>query len=46
MAELGELAPTVVGFSDGIPLENLGLLRQILDYSQPLGKPIACAGDR
>ncbi len=42
MTELGELATAgVVGFSDGKPLENLALLRRILEYLKPLGKPIA-----
>ncbi len=42
MAALMELAPAgVVGFSDGQPLGNLGLLQQILIYARPLGKPVA-----
>ncbi len=45
LSELGELASgdpasQVVGFSDGRPLEPLNLLRRVLDYAQPLGKPV------
>jgi dihydroorotase len=42
MSELAELAAAgVIGFSDGQPLQNLGLLQNLLDYLQPLQKPIA-----
>ncbi|NEQ73699.1 MAG: dihydroorotase [Okeania sp. SIO2C9] len=42
MTELGELAATgVVGFADGLPLQNLGLLRRVLEYLKPLNKPLA-----
>ncbi|MCC5643694.1 dihydroorotase [Nostoc sp. CHAB 5824] len=42
MTELADLASAgVVGFSDGQPLENLALVRRVLEYVQPLGKPIA-----
>jgi dihydroorotase len=42
MAELADLANAgVVGFSDGRPLENLELVRRVLEYLQPLGKPVA-----
>lgn len=42
MTELGELARAgIVGLSDGVPVSNLGLLRRILEYVQPLGKPVA-----
>ncbi|MGD1715625.1 dihydroorotase [Dapis sp. BLCC M172] len=42
MTELGELAVTgVVGFADGLPLENLGLLRRVLEYLKPLNKSVA-----
>jgi dihydroorotase len=41
MTELAQLAPEVQGFSDGRPLENLGLVRRLLEYLRPLGKPIA-----
>lgn len=41
MAELGELAAEVVGFADGHPLEKMGLLRRLLEYVKPLGKPVA-----
>jgi dihydroorotase len=40
LSELGELASQVVGFCDGRPLEPLNLVRRILDYAQPLGKPV------
>jgi dihydroorotase len=48
MTELASLAAAgVVGFADGKPLGNLGLLRRLLEYLQPLGKPIAvCLSDR
>ncbi|MEH2327134.1 MAG: dihydroorotase [Nostoc sp.] len=42
MTELANLASAgVVGFSDGKPLENLALVRRVLEYIQPLGKPVA-----
>ncbi|MEH1912862.1 dihydroorotase [Nostoc sp.] len=42
MTELADLASAgVVGFSDGKPLENLALVRRVLEYLQPLGKPVA-----
>ncbi|MBW4607764.1 MAG: dihydroorotase [Hassallia sp. WJT32-NPBG1] len=42
MTELAHLAGSgVVGFADGEGLENLGLVRRVLEYLQPLGKPIA-----
>jgi dihydroorotase len=42
MTELAELgAGGVVGFADGRPLSNLGLLRRLLEYLQPFGKPVA-----
>jgi len=41
MTELAELAAAgVVGFADGRPLP-MGLLRRLLEYLQPLGKPLA-----
>jgi len=42
MTEMAELAEAgVVGFADGKPIINLALLRRVLEYLQPLGKPIA-----
>ncbi|MBD2437904.1 dihydroorotase [Nostoc sp. FACHB-110] len=42
MTELADLAAAgVVGFTDSHPLDNFGLLRRVLEYVQPLGKPIA-----
>ncbi|MEH2411493.1 dihydroorotase [Nostoc sp.] len=42
MTELADLASAgVVGFTDGKPLENLALVRGVLEYLQPLGKPVA-----
>lgn len=43
MTELAELAAAsgIVGFADGQPLGNLALLRRILEYLKPLGKPVA-----
>lgn len=43
MTELAELAAAsgVVGFADGQPIENLALLRRLLEYLKPIGKPVA-----
>ncbi|WGV24758.1 dihydroorotase [Halotia branconii] len=42
MTELADLAAAgVVGFSDGKPWENLGLVRRVLEYLQPLEVPVA-----
>lgn len=42
MNQLMELAAAgVVGFADGLPLENLALVRRLLEYLKPLGKPVA-----
>ncbi|MGJ5675030.1 MAG: dihydroorotase [Nostochopsis sp.] len=42
MTELADLAAVgVVGFADGQPLENTALVRRVLEYLQPLGKPVA-----
>ncbi|NET60985.1 MAG: dihydroorotase [Symploca sp. SIO2E6] len=42
MTELAELAAAgVIGFTDGAPLSNLALVRRLLEYLQPLGKPVA-----
>ncbi|HIK05614.1 MAG TPA: dihydroorotase [Trichormus sp. M33_DOE_039] len=42
ITELTDLAAEgVVGFTDGLPLDNLGLVRRLLEYVQPLGKPVA-----
>lgn len=42
MAELADLAAAgVVGFTDGIPLDNFNLMRRVLEYVQPLAKPLA-----
>jgi dihydroorotase len=42
MTELVELAAAgVVGFADGQPLQSSALLRCLLEYAQPLDKPIA-----
>ncbi len=42
MTELADLANAgVVGFSDGLPWENLALVRRVLEYLQPLDKPVA-----
>jgi dihydroorotase len=48
LTELADLANAgVVGFSDGRPWENLGLVRRVLEYLQPLAKPVAfCPCDR
>ena len=42
MTELRELAGAgVVGFTDGKPLQNPLLVRRLLEYMQPIGKPVA-----
>lgn len=42
MTELIELATGgIVGFTDSQGIENLGLLRRILEYIKPIGKPVA-----
>uniref|UniRef100_B8HPL8 Dihydroorotase, multifunctional complex type n=1 Tax=Cyanothece sp. (strain PCC 7425 / ATCC 29141) TaxID=395961 RepID=B8HPL8_CYAP4 len=41
LTQLAELAPWVAGFSDGVPIANLTLLRRGLEYLKPLQKPIA-----
>ena len=42
MTELSELAQSgVVGFADGQPIANLALVRRLLEYLQPLQKPVA-----
>jgi dihydroorotase len=41
MTELAELATESVGFADGKPVTNLALLRRLLEYVQPMGKPVA-----
>ncbi len=48
MTELAELAAAgIVGFADGQPIANLALVRRLLEYLKPLGKPVALAlGDR
>jgi dihydroorotase len=43
MTELAELAPVTIGFADGYSLENLGLLRQLLEYVKPFNKIVALA---
>lgn len=43
MTELAELAaaPGIIGFTDAQPIGSLALLRRLLEYLKPLGKPIA-----
>ncbi|XHX79011.1 MAG: dihydroorotase [Stenomitos frigidus ULC029] len=42
MTELGELATTeIVGFADGRSFTSLLLVRRLLEYLQPIAKPIA-----
>ncbi|MBD1842189.1 dihydroorotase [Cyanobacteria bacterium FACHB-63] len=41
MTELTELAEDVIGFSDGKAISNLALVRRLLEYLQPMQKPIA-----
>ncbi|MBD2206763.1 dihydroorotase [Calothrix sp. FACHB-1219] len=42
LTELADLAAAgVVGFTDGQPRENLGLVRRVLEYLLPFNKPVA-----
>jgi dihydroorotase len=42
LTEFADLATAgVVGFTDSKPWENLGLVRRVLEYLQPFGKPVA-----
>ncbi len=42
LTELAELAEAgALGFTDGAPIVNTALLRRLLEYAQPLQKPIA-----
>ena len=42
MTQLAELAAAgVVGFADGLPLEDVALLRRVLEYLKPINKPVA-----
>ncbi|MFO5494063.1 MAG: dihydroorotase [Cuspidothrix sp.] len=42
LTEVADLASAgVVGFTDGKPWENLAIVRRVLEYLQPLGKPVA-----
>ncbi len=42
LTELADLAGAgVIGFTDGQPRENLGLVRRVLEYLLPLSKPVA-----
>jgi dihydroorotase len=42
MTEITDLAAAgAVGFADGRPVKNLGLLRRLLEYVKPLNKPVA-----
>jgi dihydroorotase len=42
MTELADLTNTgIVGFADGDALNNLALVRRVLEYLQPLRKPVA-----
>ncbi len=46
MTELAELATGgVIGFTDNQGIENLGLLRRLLEYLKPLKKPIAMVAE-
>jgi dihydroorotase len=41
MTELGELATAkIAGFADGKPLQNLMMVRRLLEYLQPLEQPV------
>jgi len=40
ITDLAELAPHVMGFTDAKPLANLALVRRVMEYVKPLGKPL------
>lgn len=40
MVELADLADGVAGFADGKPLQNWALVRRLLEYAQPLDRPL------
>ncbi|TAE59900.1 MAG: dihydroorotase [Nostocales cyanobacterium] len=48
LTEFADLVTSgVVGFTDSKPWENLGIVRRVLEYLQPFGKPVAFSpGDR
>ena len=48
LTEVADLAAAgVVGFTDAKPWDNLGIVRRVLEYLQPFGKPVAfCPCDR
>ncbi|MDB9450995.1 dihydroorotase [Dolichospermum circinale] len=42
LTEVADLAAAgVVGFTDAKPWDNLGIVRRVLEYLQPFGKPVA-----
>jgi len=41
LADMAELAESVIGFTDSKPIANLLLVRRAMEYIKPLGKPIA-----
>ncbi|EAW36971.1 dihydroorotase [Lyngbya sp. PCC 8106] len=42
MSQLSELATTdIIGFADGQPIQDLILLRRLLEYLKPLNQPVA-----
>jgi dihydroorotase len=42
MTELADLANSgIIGFTDGLPLSNLALVRHLLEYVKPLNLPVA-----
>lgn len=42
ITEFADLAASgVVGFADGLPIENFALVRRVLEYLQPIGKLVA-----
>ncbi len=41
LTDMAELAESVIGFTDSKPIANLLLVRRAMEYSKPLGKPIA-----
>lgn len=40
IADLAELAPSVIGFTDAKPLANLMLVRRVMEYVKPMDKPL------
>jgi dihydroorotase len=40
LSDLADMADAVIGFTDAKPLTNLMLVRRVMEYIKPLGKPL------